>query len=457
MGKEYHQPVAGGAHKQNERTARGANRSHVFRVALIVGVALLVTGFLMMKGVVPYHGNMAATTIDERVGMILSETPLIDGHDDLAILIRAVYDNHIYDDKFKVPFTEGGMPYHVDLPRLRAGKAGGAFWSVFVPCPENGTDLSDENYATSVQWTQLQIDLMNRLMDQYPSDFSGPVTSKTALAEFRAGKLISPLGIEGLHQIGNKVANLRAFYNLGVKYATLTHNCGNIYADAALWEHPFRKAPSFHGGVSEAGQLLIGEMNRIGMMVDLSHTSEETQLDVLQGKGDWHGSLAPVIFSHSSAYSLCPHPRNVKDHVLQLVKQRNSLVMVNFSPDFVSCVDNEAENGVPAFYPPNSTLSYVVDHIMHIGNLIGFEYVGIGSDFDGINSTPEGLDDVSKFPALVAELLKRGVSDLDAANVVGGNILRVWKGAEDLAKDLQEEGRTPLEDDLPHLFTDLNF
>lgn len=292
---------------------------------------------------------------------------------------------------------------------------------------------------------------MTRLQALYPLDFSGHVTSKSAMPAFQEGKLISPLGIEGLHQIGNKAANLRAFYNLGVRYATLTHNCGNIYADAALWENPLRKAPPVHTGVSAEGQRLIEEMNRLGMIIDLSHTSEQTQIDVLAGKGDWHGSIAPPIFSHSSAYALCPHPRNVKDHVLKLARERKSIVMVNFNPDFVSCVETGADNGIPEFYPPNSTLSHVVDHIMHIGSVAGFDHVGIGSDFDGIDHTPQGLEDVSKFPNLVAELLRRGLNDDDVANIIGRNILRIWDDVETVSQQLKKEGKLPLEDVLPHL------
>lgn len=196
-------------------------------------------------------------------------------------------------------------------------------------------------------------------------------------------------------------------------------------------------------------------MNRIGMIVDLSHTSVDTMRDILGGGRDgWQGSQAPVIFSHSSAYSLCPHPRNVPDDVLELVRERNSLVMVNFAPAFVSCVDAGRDDGLPDFYPPNSTLSHVVDHILHIGNLVGFDHVGVGSDFDGIADVPKGLEDVSKYPALVAELLERGVSDEDAAKVVGGNIIRVWKDVEAVASGLQKANEPVLEDDLPRLFAE---
>jgi membrane dipeptidase len=304
-----------------------------------------------------------------------------------------------------------------------------------------------------VQATIQQIDLVSRLQQLYPTRFSPKVNSSTAGAAFKKGQLISPLGVEGLHQIGNSAANLRRFYDLGVRYATLTHNCPNRYADSALWSNPMRSAPPYWGGVSKEGKAMVHEMNRIGMIVDLSHTSADTQRQVLGGGDDgWQGSKAPVMFSHSSAYSICPHPRNVQDDVLQLVKERNGIVMVNFAPDFVSCVEGNNENGLPDFYPPNSTLAHVAKHVLYIGNLIGFDHVGFGSDFDGIPTTPEGLDDVSKYPDLVAELLRLGVSDEDAAKVVGGNILRVWKAVDDVALALQAKGTPPLEDDLPRLF-----
>lgn len=403
----------------------------------------------------------------------------------MPILIRVAYNNHIYNDTFKVPFETGGTPGHVDLPRLRDGMNGGAFWSVYWECPSNMTDFSDEIYAPSmyswgsdheatetppnhpkkgrltnnpqvVQATLQQVDLVTRLQALYPSQFSPPVNASTALAAFQRGQLISPLGVEGLHQIGNRAANLRHLHALGVRYATLTHNCPNRFADAALWSTPASHGPfvppgrGLWGGLSPAGKALVHEMNRIGMLVDLSHTSIDTQLDVLGGGEDgWEGSLAPVMYSHSSAYAVCPHPRNVHDRVLQLVKQRRGVVMVNFSPSFISCTESDNESGVPDFYPANSTLAQVVRHVTYIGDLIGYDHVGIGSDFDGIPNGPEGLEDVSKFPDLVAALLREGVSDQDAAKVVGGNILRVWADADAVALDLQAKGTLPLEDDLP--------
>jgi membrane dipeptidase len=382
---------------------------------------------------------------------------LTDGHNDLAILIRAYYNNHIYDDHFRKPFTDGGLTGHVDIPRLRAGMNGGAFWSVFWPCPSNGTDFSDENYAPAVHQTLRQIDVLTRLTQSHPHTFSHPTTPlPAALSDFHhAHRLLSPLGIEGLHQIGNSPATLRQYHALGVRYATLTHNCGNRFADAALWEHPLRKAPAHWGGVSPEGRAMVREMNRLGMIVDLAHTSVDTMRDVLGGVPEkWEGSRAPVMFSHSSVWAICPHPRNVPDEVLDLVRANGGVVMVNFAPDFVSCVEAPGRaDGLPDFVPGNATLQQVVRHVRYIGERIGYGHVGLGSDFDGIESTPEGLEDVSKFPALVGELLRQGVSNEDVAKVVGGNILRGWREVEAVAEEMQRAGEPVLEEDPPRGFS----
>ncbi|KAL9029343.1 MAG: hypothetical protein Q9196_002406 [Gyalolechia fulgens] len=310
----------------------------------------------------------------ERVNRILTENPLFDGHNDLAILIRYLYDNQIYDPAFTKPFEEGGLERHVDLPRLKAGKVGATFWSAFVLCPTNGTDFSDEAY---------------------------------------------------------------------VQYAALITNAsGTTVAAGPYW-----------GGVSEKGKILVKEMNRLGMLVDLSHVSKDTMMDVLGGRPEkWSGSRAPVLFSHSSAFALCPHPRNVPDDVLELVKTTNSVVLVNFSPDFISCVTSNSTTGLPELYPSNSTLHQVARHVRYIGDLIGYDHVGLGSDFDGISTTPKGLEDVSRFPDLVLELLKTGVSDDDAAKLVGRNMLRVWRDVEAVSSQMQDEGVMPAEDKLGKLF-----
>ncbi|KAK3351592.1 membrane dipeptidase-domain-containing protein [Neurospora tetraspora] len=439
----------------NTRQRRGVGRK--FWGAVIISLLLLhllvQPASYGMSGCL--SGSSSEKSIEKRVKRILKHTPLIDGHNDLPILLRADFNNHINDKNFTTGWEDGTLPGHVDLARLRAGMNGGAFWSLFWPCPANGSDFSDQNYLPAVQATLQQIDLVDRLKAAYPEDLGPAVSSKAAYKAWKHhNQLISPMGIEGLHQIGNSAATLRRYHALGVRYATLTHNCGNKYADAALQGNPFQKAPSFWGGVSPAGQLLVNEMNRIGMIVDLAHTSVDTMKDVLGGSPDkkWNGSRAPVIFSHSSAYALCPHPRNVPDDVLHLVKERNSLVMVNFSPDFISCVAApDREDGLPDFYPANSTLEHVAEHIIHIGELIGYDHVGLGSDFDGIPVVPKGLEDVSRYPDLVAELLRRGVSDADASKVVGGNILRVWRDVELVAAEMQAAGEPALEDDLRKL------
>ncbi|KAJ5200847.1 Peptidase M19 renal dipeptidase [Penicillium cf. griseofulvum] len=396
------------------------------------------------------HSQLSPLSIEERAQKILSQTPLIDGHDDLPILVRELFHNRVNDHNFTEAFVKGKFPGHVDIPRLKQGRVGGTFWSVFVPCPENGTDFSDKNYAASVRETMEQVDIMSRIQQAYPKVFSTPPNGTTAMSAFREGKIISPLGIEGLHSIGNSMAHLRIFHELGVSYATLTHNCHNRYADAAILELPgggIKKSDPLWHGVSEEGQKLVFEMNRLGMIVDLAHVSTETMRDVLgAGKSEWIGSRAPVIYSHSSAYALCPHPRNVPDDILELVREKNSLVMVNFAPDFISCTASDRADGIPDADPVHATLERVADHILYIGNLIGFEHVGIGSDFDGIPTVPRGLEDVSKFPNLIKELLKRGVSDIDASRVVGGNLLRVWKKVDEVALEMQAEGALPMED-----------
>ncbi|GFG19574.1 putative dipeptidase CPC735_014430 [Aspergillus udagawae] len=394
----------------------------------------------------------APLTIEKRVDKILSHTPLIDGHNDLPILIRAFYNNKIYADNSTFPFTQGNLKGHVDLPRLSKGKVGGTFWSVFVPCPKHWEDFSDATYTTSIRQTLEQLDVMSRLAKAYPDTFSSPPNGTTALQAFLDGKIISPYGIEGLHSIGNTLALLRDFYNLGVSYATLTHNCHNRYADAALAQQPdgsIKKAVPYWHGVSDAGKELVYEMNRMGMIVDLAHVSVDTMRDVLgAGKDNWFGSRAPVIYSHSSTYAICPHPRNVPDDVLELVKAKDSLVMVNFSPNFISCTASGNPDELPETDMEHATLAKVADHIMHIGGLIGFDHVGLGSDFDGIMTVPRGLEDVSKFPDLIAELLRRGVSDEDAAKVAGGNLLRVWKRVDEVALQMQAEGALPVEDNI---------
>ncbi|KAL7949202.1 membrane dipeptidase domain-containing protein [Trichoderma barbatum] len=440
-------PTAGRAGRHEQ-----PRKPNLKKLAAGISLALATIGLLHKPALNHYqrihnHSCSKSLSVEERAHKVLSGTPLIDGHVDFPLVLRAYYGNHLDGDSFTTPFENGTLKGHVDLARLRAGRAGGAFWSVYAPCPANGTDFSDATYADSLQFTLQEIDIMKRVFAAYPNDFAPDVDGSDAITAFRAGKLVSPLGIEGLHQIANSAGNMRMFRDLGVRYATLTHNCHNKFADAALLENPLRVAPPVWNGISLVGRQLVHEMNRIGMIVDLAHVSENTMVDALGG-GSWEGSKAPVIFSHSSVYNICPHPRNVKDHVLQLVKKTNSVVMVNIAPQFISCVESSDEHGIPTDDPDNATLEKVADHITYIGNLIGYDYVGIGTDFDGIGSVPKGLEDVSKYPDLIAELLRRGVSDADAAKIVGGNVLRVWKGVDAVSAQMKADGAPIMEDKL---------
>lgn len=372
------------------------------------------------------------------------------------ILIRGLYKNNVYDTNFTEGFEKGGLAGHVDLPRIRAGLMGGAFWSAFIGCPANDSDLSSAAYAPIVRATLQQLDLFEQLRALHPAVFARTTTVAAARGAFaRERQLFAPVGIEGLHQIGNSPATLRLYHALGARYATLTWNCHNAYADAAVTrgaDGRFGVARPLWGGLSPRGREMVLEMNRLGMMVDCAHVSRDTMRDVLVGgpageRIGWRGSVAPPIFSHSSAYALCPHPRNVPDDILLLVKMRNALVMVNFSADFIACKPSNSSSGLPDPDPEHATLLQVVRHIQHIGKLIGYDYVGIGSDFDGIELAPRGLEDVSKFPNLVAELLRQGISEKDVIKIIGGNILRVWREAEAIS-DMMKLVRHPLEDDI---------
>lgn len=407
----------------------------------------------------PLHGKYYGTILSlvrlHSLGVVLHRLQSsTDGHNDLMILIRFANKNQIHTSSFKKTFEKGGHVGHVDIPRIEAGRMGGAFWSAFMPCPANGSDFSDISYAPTVRATLQQLDLYQQLHDQYPKYFTAPDNAHEAKLAFKHKKLVSPIGIEGLHQIGNSPAALRLYHTLGVRYATLTWNCHNIYADAAITQNDEGKSavskPLWHG-ISNRGRELIYEMNRLGMLVDLSHVSKDTMIDALVGKENsdgWKGSVAPPIFSHSSAYALCPHPRNVPDDVLLKVKERNALVMINFSPDFISCKASDSADGLPTFVPENATLAQVVRHIRHIGELIGYDYVGIGTDYDGIETTPRGLEDVSKFPDLVAELLRQGTSQTDVIKVIGGNLLRVWTEADAISV-MMKMVRKPLDEHVP--------
>lgn len=372
---------------------------------------------------------------------VLRTTPLIDGHNDLPWTIResatARGDVDAYDLRRRTPG-------HTDLERLRTGLLGGQFWSVYIP-----GEIGDSGYAR----VQLeQIDIGRRLIAKYPEAFQWALTADGMRNAFAAGRIGSVLGMEGGHAIENSLPALRAFYDLGVRYMTLTHNVTLDWADAALDE-------ARHGGLTRFGEEVVREMNRLGMLVDLSHTSPATMSDALTV------TEAPVIYSHSSARALVDHPRNVPDSILRRLPANGGVVMVTFVTSFVSKTSMDHGNARSAAQAeaarragndtaavrramdtwdranprPSVRLAEVADHIDHIRRVAGVDHVGIGSDFDGISEVIEGLEDVTTFPALFAELARRGWTEADLRKLAGENILRVMARAQEVAMRLRRE------------------
>jgi membrane dipeptidase len=350
---------------------------------------------------------------------IHASAPVFDGHNDLPGEIRAAGS-----DFAKYDIARALDHGHTDIPRLRAGGVGAQFWSAYVPTSE----IAKGNCA---RYCREQIELIRAMCARYPADLELATSADDVERIRSAGRIAGLIGIEGGHAIENSLEKLREFHALGARYMTLTHNDTLDWADAATDEPR-------HGGLSPFGEQVVREMNRLGMLVDISHVSAETMRDVLRV------SRAPVIASHSSAYALTPHPRNVPDDVLRGLRENGGVVMVNFAPMFV---DAEAARIGMGFYTaqraaekatqdeaerarlvdqwrkanplPPVPLSRVADHIEHIARVAGVEHVGIGSDFDGIPTTPVGLEDVSRYPALTEELLRRGWSEADVRLVPG--------------------------------------
>src|SRR5690606_37642085 len=353
----------------------------------------------------------------ERVKRLLSETPLIDGHNDLPWAIRqeARSDVRAYD-------LTGTTPGHTDIARLREGMVGGQFWSVYIP------SSSVQEGAARMQLEQ--IDIAHQVIRDYPDVFELALTASDMEGAFGRGRIASMLGMEGGHAIENSLGALRAYYDMGVRYMTLTHSATIDWADAATG------LPT-HGGLSEFGKEVVREMNRLGMLVDISHVAPATMHDALDV------SEAPVIFSHSSARAITDHPRNVPDDVLQRLRQNGGVVMITFVPSFISTANMEWSQLPPAQRrstpEPRATIDDVIRHIEHVRDVAGIDHVGIGGDFDGIDSTPVGLEDVSTYPALVAALARRGWSDADLRNLAGENVMRVWRETERVAQRLRQE------------------
>jgi membrane dipeptidase len=369
---------------------------------------------------------------------LLRSTPLIDGHNDLPWEIRRAEGHPMDVAAYDLRAT---APKQTDLARLKQGQVAAQFWSIYID-----GEMKDSGYAR----VQLeQFDIARRMIARYPDRLTLALTAADIERDAKRGRLASLLGMEGGHAIENSLGVLRSYYDLGARYMTLTHNVTLDWADAAL-------DSARHGGLTEFGREVVREMNRMGMLVDLAHVSPGVMSDALDV------SEAPVIFSHSGARALVDHPRNVPDSILARLPKNGGVVMVTFVPQFVSNEFKAWEDSADAARkalgptvtdtaerrrrgeeweaanpPPSATLSQVADHIEHVRQVAGVDHVGIGSDFDGIDHVVVGLEDVSKFPNLFAELIRRGWSDADLKKLAGQNLLRVLRQAEATAARLQ--------------------
>lgn len=407
-------------------------------------VILLISIFTVLPQTIAVARQASGDSYRESAVRILSQVPLIDGHNDVPIQYRH-RANYKFSGLDLMETSHLERPMHTDINRMREGQVGAQFWSVYVSpnTPE----------SESVQATLEQIDFVYRMAERYPDYFEMAFSADDIVRIFADGKIASMIGMEGGHSIGNSLGVLRTFYKLGARYMGLTHSRTIDWADSAT-DDPVSN------GLSEFGREVIREMNRLGMLVDLSHVSEQTMIRAIET------SAAPVIFSHSSAGAINGHPRNVPDHVLHLLKENNGIVMVTFVPAYVSeelriyienrTAENSRLNDIYPDHPdlinnemriwddqnaaPKATLAQVADHIDHIRNLIGSEHIGIGGDYDGIRDLPVGLEDVSTYPDLFAELLRRGYSDDELKNIAGRNLLRVFREAEAVSQRLQVEG-----------------
>jgi membrane dipeptidase len=398
---------------------------------------------LLMTAQAPAQSIDAKTMT--RIDRILKKTPLIDGHNDLPEQLR---ENYKLSIEGLASGTDQRQPHPLmtDMARLHAGHLGGQFWSVYIPSEVTGD--------AAIRETLEQIDIVERLVKAYPDDLALARTADEIVRIHKSGKVASLIGVEGGHQIGGSMAALRQYYDLGARYMTLTHFKDNEFADSATDDPKY-------GGLNEFGRAVVHEMNRLGMLVDLSHVSPDTMRDALEV------TKAPIIFSHSDARALSDHPRNVPDDVLAMLPANGGVVMVNFytghlsepyrlwsaehsaeqarldslyvgQPDIREAKMKEWEDAHPA---PKAEIGLIADHIEHIVKVAGHDHVGLGGDLDGIgyDEAPPGMNSVSGYPLLFAELIRRGWSDKDLGKLAGGNLLRVLRKAEAVAASMKDE------------------
>jgi len=399
----------------------------MIRTALLAAVSLV---FLAGPALAQSSGEV-------EVRRILQTTPLIDGHNDLPWALREGFGNDPHAVDLTVNQSANAKTLHTDIVRLRAGGVGGQFWSVYVPATIAPTEAARETFE--------QIDTVRRIVAAHPEVFELATTAEDVERIHKAGKIASLIGMEGGYSIDDSLGLLREFYVAGARYMTLTHSRTTTWADSATDDPKW-------GGLNSFGEAVVGEMNRIGMMVDLSHVSEETMLDAIRV------SEAPVIFSHSSARAVTGHNRNVPDDVLKLMPANGGIVMVTFVPGFISeanrqwgieagaeadrlnptvadraALEAAMQPWIKAHPQPHATMADVVAHIQHVRDVAGIDHVGLGGDFDGVGALPDGITGVDAYPAILAALMANGWTEADIRKIAGENILRVMRAVEAVA------------------------
>ena len=408
--------------------------------AILAAIACNPGGFAQSADPPPLRKPRPPVVLTERAKRLHAQCLVVDGHNDLPWMMRTKAGSSFK----KVDIAKPVPQFHTDIPRLRKGNVGAQFWSAYPPA-------NTRQQHRAARFTLEQIDLIRRMVKRYPDTFEMAGTADDILRIRKKGKIACLIGVEGGHAIENSISLLRIYYGLGVRYMTLTHS------DTIEWADSATDKPK-HGGLSPFGEEVVREMNRLGMLVDISHVSVETMKDALRV------SKAPIIASHSSARAVADHARNVPDDVLKLVKKNRGVIMVNFFSGFV--VPSSAKQMTKMFevsralqkkYPDEreykreyakwrrgqkiaaGTIHDVVDHIDHIVKVAGVDCVGIGSDFDGVTKLPKQLDDVGSYPLITQELLNRGYSDAQVKKIMGGNALRALREAEAVAKTLRKD------------------
>ncbi|OWF40029.1 dipeptidase 1-like [Mizuhopecten yessoensis] len=398
----------------------------ILSFVVVVGLALLIG----LAVAIPLSKRDAHDTNLAAAKLFLENHVLIDGHNDLPWQYRRYASNKVNDIKLNedtriqwtpaTPMTDNSfqsIPAQTDIPRLLAGGLGAQFWAAFVSCAATAKDAVRQGFD--------QVDVIHKMNKKYPETFTLALSADDIESVFANNKIASLIGLESGHTIGNTLGVLRMYYKVGVRYMTLTHSCDNDWAD--------NYKADLNGGVSKGltdfGRMVVREMNRLGMMIDLSHVSHQTMLDAIET------SEAPVIFSHSSVFSLCNHYRNVQDDVLLKLKENNGVIMINF---YTAYINNATD------HRNTTTVAQVADHIDYVKTFIGVDYVAIGSDYDGVPYLPLELEDVSTYPVLFAELLRRSWSEDDLAKLAGENLLRVFRAVETVRDN--KRSQAPYED-----------